>query len=204
MTWGKKANIEPLERRRGLKILILGEKLGGLPSHPLHKSLALPTKNRLSHQSLNHKYKEMCRKQEDIVTAPIELLTDPAWRTGREADIQMFRNVPGITTKDQLPGELRNLTLTLIANRFPHNVWTHVCTDGYAKEGMKNGDRGVYIRHPDGDSTFLSVPDGPQCSNHPTEILATCTAAQHLLESEKQMETIAILIDSLSTLHSTC
>ena len=48
----------------------------------------------------------------------------------------MFLSVPGITTKDQPPGKLRNLTLALIADRFPHNVWTHVHTDGSAEEGQ--------------------------------------------------------------------
>ena len=40
----KIASVEPLERRRGLKILIQGEKLRSLPSHPLHTNLAQPTK----------------------------------------------------------------------------------------------------------------------------------------------------------------
>ena len=38
------ANVEPLERRRSLKILIQGEKLRRLPSHPIHTNLAQPTK----------------------------------------------------------------------------------------------------------------------------------------------------------------
>ena len=46
------------------------------------------------------------------------LLTDPALRPDREADVKMFLSVSGITTKDQPPGELRNLTLALLADRF--------------------------------------------------------------------------------------
>ena len=72
----------------------------------------------------------------------------------------MFLSVPGITSKEQLPGELRNLTLALIADRFPHTAWTHVYTDGSAEEGMKNGGSGVYIRYSDDDTTSLSVPGG--------------------------------------------
>ena len=130
----KKANIEPLERRRSLKILIQGEKLRRLPSNSLHTNLAQPTKNRPKHQSLDHQYKELSRKHQDIVDAQIELLADPVWRPDRKADVQMFLSVPGITSKEQLPGELRNLTLALIADRFPHNVWTHVYTDGSAEK----------------------------------------------------------------------
>ena len=116
------ANVEPLERRRSLKILIQGEKLRRLPSHPLHTNLAQPTKNRLKRQSLNHQYKELSRTHQDIVDVPIELLTDPAYEPDRETDIQMFLSVPGITSKEQLLGELRNLTLALIADRFPHSA----------------------------------------------------------------------------------
>ena len=86
---------------------------------------------------MNHQYKELSRKHHDIVDAPIELLTDPSWRSDREADAQMFLNVPGISSKEQLHGELRNLTLALTADRFPYNVWTHVYTDGSAEERLK-------------------------------------------------------------------
>ena len=158
--------MEPLERRRSLKILIQGEKLRRLPSHPLHTNLAQPTKNRLKRQSLNHQYKELSRTHQDIVDVPVELLTDPAWQPDRETDIQIFLSVPGITSKEQLHGELRNLTLALIADRFPHTAWTHVYTDRSAEEGMKNGGSGVYIRYSDGDTTSLSVPGGLQCSNY--------------------------------------
>ena len=196
----KIANVEPLERRRSLKILIQGEKLRRLPSHPLHTNLAQPTKNRLKRQSLNRQYKELSRTHQDIVDVPIELLTDPAWKPDRETDIQMFLSVPGITSKEQLLGELRNLTFALIADRFPHTSWTHVYTDGSAEEGMKNGGSRVYIRYSDGDS--LLVPGGLQCSNYRAEILAICTAAEHLLESRKKMGNIAIFTDSLSTLQA--
>ena len=103
--------------------------------------------------------------------APAALLTDPALRPEREADIQMFLSVPGITPKYQFPAELRNLTIVLIADRFPHNVRTHVYTDGSAEEGMKHGDNGVCIRYPDGNTTSLSVPGGLQCSNYRADLL---------------------------------
>ena len=111
----------------------------------------------------------------------------------------MFLSVPSITSKEQLPGELRSLTLALIADRFPHTAWTHIYTDGSAEEGMKNGGSGVYIRYSDGDTTSLSVSGGLQCSNYRTEILAISTAAEHLFESRKKMGKFAIFTDSLSS-----
>ena len=67
---------------------------------------------------------------------------------------------------------------------------------------MKNSGSGVYIRYPDGDTTSLSVPGDLQCSRYGAEILAICTAAELLLESEKQMGNFAIFTDSLSTLQA--
>ena len=189
-TWEEKKSENPHPRR----------KLRRLPFHPLHTNLAQPTNNRLKRQSLNGQYKELSRTHEDIVDMPTELLTDPPWKPDRDADIQIFLSVPGITSKEKLPGELRNLTLALTADRFPHNVWTHVYTDESAEKGMKNGGSGVYIKYPDGDTTSLLVPGGLQCSNYRAEILAICTAAEHLLESRKNMGNIAIFTDSLSTL----
>ena len=107
----KTANVELLERRRSLKILIQGEKLRRLPSHPLHTNLAQPTKNRLKHQSLNHHYKELSRTHQNIVDVPTELRTDPALKPDRKEDIQLFLSVQCIISKAQLPGGLRNLTL---------------------------------------------------------------------------------------------
>ena len=67
---------------------------------------------------------------------------------------------------------------------------------------MKNGDSKVYIRYPDGDTTSLSVPGGLHCSNNRAEILAICTAAEHLLESGQQIGNIATFTDALSTLQA--
>ena len=71
-----------------------------------------------------------------MVDLSAELLTDPALKPDRDADIHTFLSVPGITSKEQLPGELRNLPLALSADRYRHNVWTHVYTDGSAEEGV--------------------------------------------------------------------
>ena len=67
---------------------------------------------------------------------------------------------------------------------------------------MKNGGSGVYIRYPVGDTASLLVPGGLHCSNYRAEILAICTAAEHLLESGKQVGDIAIFTNPMSTLQA--
>ena len=99
----KTANVEPLERRRSLKMLIQGEKLRRLPSHPLHTNLEQPSKNRLKRRSLNHQYKELSRTHQDIVDVPVELLTDPAWKPDRETGIQNVSECPRYHLKGTAP-----------------------------------------------------------------------------------------------------
>ena len=108
-TWEEKKSQDPHPRRKKT------EK-AALPSSANKPGTA--HQNLLKRKSLNHQYKELSRIHQDIVDEPEQLLTDPAWRPNREADVQMFLSVPGITSKEQLPEELRNLTLALIADRF--------------------------------------------------------------------------------------
>ena len=55
----KTANIQPLETHLKEKVLIQGEKMKRLQSHPLHSKLQALTKNRLKRKSLNHQVKEL-------------------------------------------------------------------------------------------------------------------------------------------------
>ena len=59
---------------------------------------------------------------------------------------------------------------------------------------LKNGHSSFYIRHPDGDITSVSVPDGLHFSNYRAEILAICTAAEHLLGSGKKWKISPLLL----------
>ena len=168
-----------------------------LPSHHLHTNLVQPNKITSSANAWTTSTKN-CTGNTKILPMPRRA----AWRPDIEAGVQMFLSVPRIASKEQNPGELRNLTLTLIADRFPNNVWTPVYTDWSAENGTKNGGNGVYNRYPGGDITSLSVPGGFQCSNNRAEILVICTAAEHLLESGKQMGNITIFTDFLSSLQA--
>ena len=86
----KVANVEPLERRRSIKVLTQGEKLKRLPSHPLHEKLGQPTKNRLKCQSLNHQYKDLIGAHEDILNVLCNLLAPPNWRSDQGMDACLF------------------------------------------------------------------------------------------------------------------
>lgn len=201
----KAANLEPLGRRRDLKVLMQGEKLRRLPSHPLHDRLQQPTKNRLKRQSLNHQYKALRAQYADILPVEEETcveLAPPDWRLDQEVQATISLSVPGITVKDQLPAALKPLTLAMMEDIYPRSSWTHVYTDGSAEEATRNGGSGVHVRFADGDSTSIAVPGGKLCSNYRAEVLAIKTAADFLSSCEKPLSSVSIFTDSMSTLQA--
>ena len=201
----KTADIEPLERRRDLKILFQGEKMKRLPTHQLHSRLEQPTKNRLKRTSLNHKYKGLSTVHKEVLQTGEETpnpLPLPEWRPDDEADITISLTVPGITSKDQAETALKNLTLAMIEDSYPAGTWTHVYTDGSAEKATHNGGSGVHIQYTDGDNSNFAVPGGQLCSNYRAEVLTITTAANFLTSSEKPLGKVSIFTDSMSTLQA--
>ena len=201
----KTANVEPLERRRDLKVLMQGEKLRRLPSHHLHHRLEQPTKNRLKRQSLNHQYKALRAEHRDVLPPDKESCTNlalPDWRLDQEMEATISLTVPGIISKDQQPATLKTLTLAMIYDIYPSSSWTHVYTDGSAEEATHNGGSGIYVRYPDGERSSLAVPGGKLCSNFRAEVLAIKTAADFLASCERPLGSISIFSDSMSTLQA--
>ena len=201
----KTANVEPLERRRDLKVLLQGEKLQRLPAHPLHNRLQQPTKNRLKRQSLNHQYKALRAQHRDILETEEESntnLTVPDWRLDQEMEATIRLSIPGITGRDDQPAALKTLTQAMIDESYPASSWTHVYTDGSAEEATRNGGSGIYVRFADGDSSSLAIPGGKLCSNFRAEVLAIKTAADFLSSCDKPLGKVSILTDSMSTLQA--
>ena len=142
----KTTDIEPLERRRNLKVLMQGEKMRRLPSHHLHHRLQQPTKNRLKRQSLNHELKALQKLHPSITSQECSTdLVQPDWQLDQEINVPINLSVPGITKKDQQPAALKSLTLEMIEEKYPTNSWTHVYTDGSAEGATLNGGSGVHI-----------------------------------------------------------
>ena len=195
------ANVEPLERRRSLKVLIQGEKLEGcLPSlytqtwHSPPKSTQAPKPEPPVQRTIQDTPRHCGCASRAADRSCLE-----AWQRYRHTNVS---ERPRHHLKGTAPWRVQKPHPCPDCRQIPHNVWTHVYTGGSAEERMKNGGSGVYIKYPDGDTTPLSVPGDLQCSNYRAEIMATCTAAEHMLESGKNMGNIAIFADSLSTLQA--
>ena len=199
----KRADIEPLENRRELKVLTQTEKLRRLPSHPMHKKLSAMTKNRLKRKSLNHLTKDLRKKESEILDQEIKEeshLSIKNWnQTSETYTIEL--EVPGLYSREeQHPAQEKSTTLEMLNEKYPSDVWTHIYTDGSADDAVKNGGSGVFIKTTDGQKHTFSNATGKRCSNFKAETLALQTAISHIITT--QPEKSVILSDSKAALQS--
>ena len=199
----KRTDIEPLESRRELKVLTQTEKLRRLPSHPMHKKLTAPTKNRLKRKSLNHLTKELRRKESEILDKEITAeshLSITNWNlTSETYTIEL--EVPGLSSRqEQNPALEKSNTLEMLSEKYPSTIWTHIYTDGSAHDAVKNGGSGVYVKTTNGHTHKYSNATGKRCSNFKAETLAIQTAISHILTT--QPERSVILSDSKAALQA--
>ena len=201
----KTAEVQPLEDRRQEKILIQGEKLKRLQSHPLHQKLQAPTKNRLKRQSLNHQVKAQQRKNTDLLQAnpaQWEPLSSTDW-SPEHLGFETRKTIPGVLSKnDQSDIVLKALALEAIHKRYPASRWVHAYTDGSAENATRNGGSGVYILQPKQHPTSLSAPCGELSSNFRAEVTALSLAASHLNAQKEAPKPTVFLTDSLAALQA--
>ena len=174
-----------------------------LPSHPLHCKLAAPSKNRLKRKSLNHLTKELRKKDDDILDKEIDsenYLTLKNWNsTSNPHTIEL--EIPGLSSRqEQNPALEKIMTLELLEQKYPPEVWTQIYTDISAQNAVKNGGNGVYIRTPDGNTQTYSDATGTRCSHFKAKVCALQTAVTHIKTS--QPEKSVVLTDSKAALQS--
>ena len=119
----KRADLEPLELRRTFKVLTQMEKIRRLPGHPSYKKLAVPTKNRLKRQSLNHLVRGLRRTHEDILYPHNN---EGDWNQ-EDLGATIFLEVPGLLpAEQQIPAQQMALTLEMLEEEYQQGDWTHI------------------------------------------------------------------------------
>ena len=73
---------------------------------------------------------------------------------------------------------------------------THVFIDGSSENAVRNGCCGAYICHPDGITSFLSMPAGDLSSNYRAEVHALTLPQKLLIEEDCNQQNIVLLSDS--------
>ena len=85
---------------------------------------------------------------------------------------------------------------------FPQDRWTRVYTDGSARNAVKNGGAGIYIKYPDGQEEKISKATGVYSTNYKAEVLAIQMAATHVTNSPHTSKNVFFLSDAMSVLQA--
>ena len=159
-------------------------------------------KSRLQRKSLNHKFKEL-EKKEDRASQlrHIEQLRPWVWQSIPR--FEMWTKIPGIHSKaDHLTHMLKALTLKILEHKYPKCSWIHIFTDGSAERAVKNGGSGMIAIHPSGAAFSKARPVGVKSTNFKEEMDTLLLAAEDLEIDAQQQYSAVILSDSLSALQT--
>ena len=196
--------LQSLEERREEKVLRQAEKMKRIPSHPLHRKLQEPTKNRLKRKSINHISKSLGERFPEVLTPNqqgVEQLKDyEEWET---CDLNIRLDIPGVKSKEEhSKAALKALTLETLDQIYPAESWAHIYTDGSAEDAVRNGGGGIYMKFPDGTRSSQTVSTGRLSSNFRAEACALLQAARTLNTLDSLAANTVVLTDCKSMLQS--
>jgi hypothetical protein len=112
--------IPPLSHRRDAKALVQASKYEFLPDHPMTQKFQGLTKNRLRRDSFLHEAKKLTRTYAEKLGPSIQEL--PNTHISTTAPL-LYPSTKDYVTK-------KTLTLSMLADEYPKESWTHIYTDG--------------------------------------------------------------------------
>ena len=117
--------IQPLSKRRDMRIMIQAERYKCSPSHPMNTKIHGMTKNRIKRESFIHKtntlseiYESSSNTVQSTYSSP-----PPCQNTTRSIDIKV--TVPAVT-RDQNDTSKKLLTLSYIDDLYPQDTWIRI------------------------------------------------------------------------------
>ena len=195
-----------IEERRNEKILTQYAKFKCLESHQMNKRLSRPTKERLKRGSFLHSAKKLQKSLTDTDLQNLKPLntfnTYPTW--DRNNFPKIMDNIPSIILKTETTIQvLKETTKNHIQKAYPKDIWTHVYTDGSAKEAVLDGGAGIYIVTPDGKEIEKFIPTGKHSTNFKAEMEAIIEAAKMLINFlPSHNRHVVVLTDAKSVLQA--
>ena len=136
--------IQPLSKRRDMRIMIQAERYKCSPSHPMKTKIHGITKNRIKRESFIHKtntFSKIYESSSNIVQSTYSS-PPPCQNTTRSIDIKV--TIPAVT-KDQDDTSKKLLTLSYIDDLYPQDTWIRIYTDGSATDAIQDGGAGSII-----------------------------------------------------------
>ena len=192
--------IQPLSKRRDMRIMIQAERYKCSPSHPMKTKIHGMTKNRIKRERFIHKTNTLSELYESSSNTVQSTYSSPppCQNTTRSIDIRV--TVPAVT-RDQDDTSKKLLTLSYIDDLYPQDTWIRIYTDGSATDAIQDGGAGSIIYLPDGDTIESATATGKHCTNYTAEVKALSQGAQAILYIvANHKEDVVFLTDSKSVL----
>ena len=186
------------------KILMQADKFRCMPNHPMKTRLEGLTKNRLKRSSFVHENRKLTRQFHNRLPKSTLFFypqdKSKPWVMDT-TDIKVHTTVPFLSDWDTQDDTVKqSLTLAMIAERYPQEVWIHVFTDGSAINAVTNRGAGTLVQFPGGQKATASRAVGRYCSKYRTETETIMQAAFIAQVSDHDCKQVVFLPVALSVL----
>ena len=198
-------NIPPLSKRRECKAMIQATKYQCLPNHPMNERLKQLSSGRLKRSSFTLETRALQRKHQERLpkhVKPIDFEINDSLCEEEKDSVTFQTTVPLLIAKDEQSNIIRKtLTMSMLEEEYPSELWARVYTDGSATNATTKGGAGIYIEYPNGVQQSLAIPTGLYCSNYKAEEEALIHAANYIKETAENMQ-VVFLTDALSVIQA--
>ena len=193
--------LQPMADRRDAKVILQAEKFKRLPAHPMHYRMSGPVKKRITRCGFVENAKRLTESDPILGKAIPEHISQatstPLWAYSMP---ELRETIAGIGPKGtQTNSARRGVTERFIGSGYPETTWSHVYTDGSAKNATSNGGGGIFMCLKNGELVREFIPTGKFSSNYRAEGEAIGRAAVlAVAHREQNHNRIVVFTDALS------
>jgi hypothetical protein len=157
-------NIPPLSKRGECKAMIQATKYQCLSNHPMNERLKQLSSGRLKRSSFTLETRALQRKYQEHLpkhVKPIDFKINVNLCAEKEGNVTIQTTIPLLSAKDEQSNIARKtITMSMLEEKYPSELWVRVFTDGSATNATTNGGAGIYIEYPNGEQQSMAIPTG--------------------------------------------
>ena len=141
--------IQPLQKRRDLKIVLQSEKFKCQQRHPMNGRFQKLNRGRIQRESFVSQAKKLEEKHINHLPknpTPPDLYSFKPWEEASCSGIKIHTKIPQLFPGDTQADIIkRNISIAHCEDKYPLEAWTYAYTDGSATKAVKDGGAGVFI-----------------------------------------------------------